>query len=99
MTVASLRQVYTGHLQGCCIVPYLNHPAYILVNGIGNLSPLDTRFELHGQHSGVMTEPPVIGLVPCQSSAVNAGLLTCTYAQDLGKAFKRLVRTQVHKQK
>lgn len=47
----------------------------ILIDGVGDLGSLHSRLELHGQHAGVVPQPPVVGLVPGQARAVDAGLL------------------------
>lgn len=66
------------------LLPYLTDgPRDVLVNRIGDLCPLHSTSELHGEHAGVMPQPPVVGLVPGQAGAVDPGLLPCPNANHL----------------
>lgn len=60
-----------------------NGVAHILVNCIGHLCSLDTSTELHVQDTRVVSQPPVISFVTCQSGAVDTRLLTRTDTNDL----------------
>lgn len=52
------------------------------VDGIGFVCSLCTLFEGEREDSGVVTQPPVVGFVTCQSGTVNSGLLACTETND-----------------
>lgn len=60
-----------------------NSVAHILVNCIGHLCPLHTSTELHVQDTRVVSQPPVISFVTCQSGAVDPRLLTRTDTNNL----------------
>lgn len=55
----------------------------VLIDGVGDLGPLHACLELHGQHAGVVPQPPVVGLVPSQARAVDPGLLPRADPDDL----------------
>ena len=72
-----------------CDLPYLsNSVAHILVDCIGHLCSLYAAAKLHVQDSRVVSQPPVIGFVPCQPCAVDTGLLTSTDANNLSNKGK-----------
>lgn len=60
-----------------------NGVADVLVDSVGHLGSLHSAAELHAEDARVMSQPPVISLVTCQSCAVDAGLLTCTNTHNL----------------
>lgn len=52
------------------------------VNGVGLLGALDALFEGERENARVVAEPPEIGFPPCQTGAVDPGLLTRTETDD-----------------
>lgn len=52
------------------------------VDGVGLVGSLGTLLEGQCKNSRVVTQPPVIGLVACQSGAVNSRLLTSAETDD-----------------
>lgn len=60
-----------------------NGVAHILVNCIGHLCSLHTGTELHVQDTRVVSQPPVISFVTCQSGTVDTRLLTRTDTNNL----------------
>lgn len=68
---------------------YLSNGASdVLIDGVGDLCSLHSCSELHGEHTWVVPQPPVVGLVTSQACAVDAGLLACPDANDLKSAHK-----------
>lgn len=60
-----------------------NGVAHILVNSIGHLCSLHSTAKLHVQDTRVVSQPPVISFVTCQTRAVDTRLLTCTDTDNL----------------
>lgn len=52
------------------------------VDGVGFVGSLGALLEGQGQDTRVMTQPPVVGLVTCQSSAVDSRLLSGAETDD-----------------
>lgn len=58
--------------RGGCGSPHLSDGvSHVLVDGVGDLSSLHSCLEPHAQHSGVVPQPPIVGLVPGQACAVD----------------------------
>ena len=57
--------------------------ADVNVNGIVAIGPSDVSFEWQIHHFGMLTEPPNIGFVTCQSCAMDATLLPRSDADSL----------------
>lgn len=66
-----------------------NGVAHILVNSIGHLRSLHSTAKLHVQDTWVMSQPPVISFVTCQTCAVDTRLLTCTDTDNLPNTVNR----------
>lgn len=52
------------------------------IDGVSLLSALDALLEWQCEHAGMVTEPPKVGLVACETGAVDTGLLTCADTDD-----------------
>ena len=53
------------------------------VNGVVAVRTADALLKRQIQHLLVLTQPPVVGLLPRQTGAMNPTLLTCAHADDL----------------
>lgn len=60
-----------------------NSVAHILVDCIGHLCSLHTSTEPHVQDTRVVSQPPVISFVTCQSGTVDTRLLTRANTNNL----------------
>jgi hypothetical protein len=52
------------------------------VDSVRLVCAFDTLFEWEGKHTWVIAEPPDVGFGTCETGAVDAGLLTCTNANN-----------------